>query len=44
MPVIASDRLVGVLDFDSPVPERFTAIDQVGAEALVARIAGALAT
>lgn len=43
VPVIANDRLVGVLDLDSPVPSRFTAADQAGAEALVARIAAALA-
>jgi len=43
VPVIANDRLVGVLDLDSPIPDRFTMIDQAGAEALVARIAGALA-
>lgn len=43
VPVIANDRLIGVLDLDSPQPARFTAADQAGAEALVARIAGALA-
>ena len=43
VPVIANDRLVGVLDLDSPRPARFTADDQAGAEALVARIAAALA-
>ena len=43
VPVIASGRLVGVLDLDSPSPARFTAADQTGAEALVARIAAALA-
>lgn len=43
VPVIAGDRLVGVLDLDSPLPGRFSAADQAGAEALVARIAGALA-
>ena len=43
VPVIADDRLVGVLDLDSPLPGRFSAADQAGAEALVARIAGALA-
>ncbi len=42
VPVIAGDRLVGVLDLDSPLPARFTAADEAGAEALVARIAGAL--
>jgi GAF domain-containing protein len=44
VPVIAGDRLVGVLDLDSPVAGRFTAADQAGAEALVARIASALAS
>jgi len=44
VPVIANDRLVGVLDLDSPVAGRFTAADQAGAEALVARIASALAS
>ncbi|MGV3730714.1 MAG: GAF domain-containing protein [Sphingopyxis sp.] len=43
VPVIANDRLVAVLDLDSPLPARFTAADQAGAEALVARIAAALA-
>lgn len=44
VPVVAADgRLVGVLDLDSPSPARFTADDQAGAEALVARIAHALA-
>ena len=44
VPVIANDRLVGVLDLDSPSPARFTAADQAGAEALVARIAASLAS
>ena len=44
VPVIANDRLVGVLDLDSPNPARFTAADQAGAEALVARIAASLAS
>jgi len=43
VPIIAGDRLIGVLDLDSPSPSRFTAQDQSGAEALVARIAAALA-
>ena len=42
VPVVAGDRLIGVLDLDSPVPARFTEADQHGAELLVARIAGAL--
>ena len=43
VPVVAEGRLIGVLDLDSPLPSRFTADDQAGAEALVARIAAALA-
>ncbi|SNS73262.1 GAF domain-containing protein [Sphingopyxis indica] len=43
VPIVAGDRLIGVLDLDSPRPGRFAAEDQVGAEALVARIAAALA-
>lgn len=42
VPIVAGDRLIGVLDLDSPLPARFTAADQAGAEALVARIASAL--
>ncbi|HMO77045.1 MAG TPA: GAF domain-containing protein [Sphingopyxis sp.] len=44
VPIVADDRLVGVLDLDSPLPARFTLDDQTGAEALVARIAAALAS
>ena len=43
VPIIANDRLIGVLDLDSPLPSRFTADDQAGAERLIARIAAALA-
>lgn len=43
VPIVTADRLVGVLDLDSPHPGRFTADDQAGAEALIARIADALA-
>ena len=43
VPVVVGQRLIGVLDLDSPLPARFTADDQAGAEALVARIAPALA-
>ncbi len=43
VPIVAADRLIGVLDLDSPHPGRFTADDQAGAEALIARIASALA-
>lgn len=41
--VVADGHLIGVLDLDSPVAARFTAADQAGAEALIARIAAALA-
>ena len=44
VPIVVGERLVGVLDLDSPSPGRFTAEDQAGAEALVARIAAALAS
>ena len=43
VPIVVNDRLIGVLDLDSPSPARFAAADQTGAEALVARIAAALA-
>ena len=43
VPIVTGGRLVGVLDLDSPLPARFTAEDQAGAETLVARIASALA-
>lgn len=43
VPIVAGDRLIGVLDLDSPLPARFTDADQRGAEMLVARIAAALA-
>lgn len=42
LPLVVGDQLIGVLDLDSPTPGRFTAADQSGAEALVARIADAL--
>ena len=44
VPLVKGDDLVGVLDLDSPTPARFTAADQTGAEALVARIAASLAS
>ena len=34
VPLFAGDELVGVFDLDSPVPNRFDAIDQTGLEAL----------
>ena len=43
VPIVAEGRLIGVLDLDSPSPARFTADDQAGAEALIVRIAAALA-
>lgn len=43
VPIVVKDRLIGVLDLDSPVPSRFTVEDQAGAEALIARIAASLA-
>lgn len=43
VPIIIGERLVGVLDLDSPQPDRFAAVDAVGAEALVARIAARVA-
>ena len=42
VPLLDGDRLIGVLDLDSPIPARFTAADAAGAEALVARIAARL--
>src|SRR3546814_8712307 len=35
VPIVASDRLVGVLDLDSPHPGRLTPDDQAGAETLI---------
>ncbi len=43
VPIVVADRLVGVLDLDSPHPGRFAPEDQEGAEALIARVAPALA-
>lgn len=42
VPVIQADRLIGVLDLDSPSPARFTQADAAGAEALIGRIASRL--
>jgi len=39
VPIIDGDRLIGVLDLDSPSPARFTTTDATGAEALITRIA-----
>jgi L-methionine (R)-S-oxide reductase len=38
VPLVRDDRLIGVLDLDSPLPARFDAVDQAGCEALVAVI------
>lgn len=43
VPIVVGERLVGVLDLDSPVPARFTPDDLAGAEALIARVAPMLA-
>lgn len=42
VPILDGERLVGVLDLDSPNPGRFSPADAAGAEALVARVAGRL--
>lgn len=42
VPIVSVERLVGVLDLDSPVPGRFTAVDTAGAEHLIGRIADRL--
>jgi len=36
VPLLDGERLLGVLDLDSPVPGRFDAVDQAGAERLAA--------
>ncbi len=35
VPLVDGDRLIGVFDLDSPLPDRFTAADQAGMEAAV---------
>ena len=35
VPLLDGGRLIGVLDLDSPLPARFTAVDQAGMEAAV---------
>lgn len=42
VPLLDGDRLIGVLDLDSPLPARFDAEDVAGLEALCAAIAPAL--
>lgn len=43
VPLLSDGRLLGVLDIDSPVEDRFSAGDQAGIEALCAELAGRLA-
>ena len=42
VPIVAGDRLVGVLDLDSPVASRFDAEDAAGCEALATLLAARL--
>ena len=42
VPLVVGDRLVGVLDIDSPSLDRFSAVDQTGIEELCARFVGTL--
>lgn len=39
VPIVAGDRLLGVLDLDSPTPARFDEVDARGCEALMALLA-----
>lgn len=39
VPIVVGDRLIGVLDLDSPLPGRFAAADAAGAELLIDRVA-----
>lgn len=39
VPIVVDGRVLGVLDLDSPVPDRFDAEDQQGCEALMALLA-----
>ena len=39
VPIVVDRRVLGVLDLDSPVPDRFDAEDQQGCEALMALLA-----
>ncbi len=43
VPIVRGDRLIGVLDLDSPEPGRFDAADAAGCEALAAMLADRLA-
>ena len=42
VPIVQDDRLIGVLDLDSPRPGRFEASDEAGCVELARRIAGRL--
>ncbi len=42
VPVIRNEKVVAVLDLDSPMPDRFTAQDQAGLTKLIATIANEL--
>ncbi|MDX1571728.1 MAG: GAF domain-containing protein, partial [Xanthomonadales bacterium] len=42
VPIVVHDRLVGVLDIDSPIPGRFDEDDRVGIEGLAAAYARSL--
>jgi len=42
VPIVRGDRLIGVLDLDSPEPARFDADDATGCEALAALLADRL--
>lgn len=43
VPLLAGDRLLGVLDVDSPAPARFDSRDRAGLEAMVAALLAASA-
>ncbi|MEG3145736.1 GAF domain-containing protein [Sphingomonas sp. RT2P30] len=43
VPIVIGERLIGVLDLDSPSAERFDAIDAAACEALVAMLAPRIA-
>ncbi|AXJ94600.1 MULTISPECIES: GAF domain-containing protein [unclassified Sphingomonas] len=43
VPIVHDGRLIGVLDLDSPVPDRFDAEDAAGCEVLMQRLAARIA-
>lgn len=43
VPIVHDGRLIGVLDLDSPVPDRFDAEDAAGCEVLMQRLAACIA-